>query len=291
MPGARVDWWSVAVALIVGGVAFFIGASLVAVASIILGIVLVVVLSYGRTKDKGAKALAATTSSVGAGFLGGIAGLVALAGWYSAVRSGLGGLALVFFYIAPHVVFKFGLRFIHPSVYEMKGPMPYTDREVLTFLYALPCALFALSLPLGPALQSILTGRFLSEPGTPSKGMPTLPLFLCFEVLIALFVAVGFYGFRVGMIQDTSENAKSSFVDSLFVGGGNGILILSMAVFAHLYAGFNSTPHYITKEELVNCFLFSALLAGTVFNSYRLRLEYAIKKIDRQDSDRVGAKL
>jgi hypothetical protein len=270
---SRSDAWSVVVALFVAGVALFVGTTQAAIAAILAGVALAVVLWFRRTDDKGKEALAATTKSLSAGLLGGIVGVVALGSWFIALASGFGGFALPFFFITSHVLFKFGLRFIHPAFYRTKIRF-YMDREVLTFLYSLPCALFAFSLPFGPLLESFLTGRFLLRADVPSTGMPTRTQFLIVEVILGLLFVVGCYGFGMAMILEEFENVKSSTIDTIIVGAGQGILILAMAVFAHRFTGFNHTPHIITKEELANCFLFSGLLAGAVFNSYRLRRSY-----------------
>lgn len=247
-----------------------------AIAALCIGVILAVLLLFDQTDDRGKGALATATASLSVGMLGGIAGIGALGSWFLALNSGFGGFALLFFYITPHLIFKFGLRFIHPPVFRTKDN--HSDRELLAFLYSLPCALFTLSLPLGPALQSIVTGRFLSDPDVPSTGMPSLTQFFFIEAFFALLFAVGFYGYGMAMILEKAENVKSSNIDTVIVGGGNGILILSTAIFMHWAAGFNPAPHFITKQEFVSCFLFNGLLAGTVFNSYRLRRSHGINK-------------
>jgi hypothetical protein len=174
-------------------------------------------------------------------------------------------------------VFKLGFRLIHPSFFRANDKF-HSQRETLAFLYSVPCALLTLSLPFGPELDSIRTGRFLSGPNVPSSGMPSLTQFLVVECVLALLFAVAFYGFGMAWLLDEVDNVASSTPDTVIVGGLQGALILSVAIFMHRLASFNHTPHFITTEEWAECFFFNALLAGTIFNSYRLRRAYGIDK-------------
>jgi hypothetical protein len=271
----------IGITFLCAALAFFIGTGPTALVALAIGMIIPLIVVFVRDAVKRKELFDFVFQFFRIGFIGGVVGLLSQVLTLAAYASPFGHLGFIFYYICPHVLFKIGLRFVHPQIFDKK--YLFLEREVLVSLYAYPVALFNFGVSNGPTLNSLVTGSFLIEAHDLSL---KVSYYRVAEVVFGILLSLAFYGYGIAMALQGGEDLDPPVRDNIISGIGTGVLITSGAYFMYRFGGFPTTVHKPTSEEIANCFLFNAILATAVFDAYRRRRDYALHKESPRENPR-----